>query len=72
MRQSARFWTLVAGNVAGGLMVAVLVLPYLRIAYRSSTLHATLETACGMTALLAAFLVFCRYWRTARTDHLAH
>jgi signal transduction histidine kinase len=71
MRLRTRFVTLVAADVAGALTVAVVVLPFLRPAYSSAALHATLETACGLIALLAAFLVLGRYRRTARTDDLA-
>src|ERR671930_520804 len=71
MRLRTRFVTLVAADAAGALTAAVVVLPFLRPAYRSAPLHATLETACGLIALLAAFLVFGRYRRTARTDDLA-
>src|ERR671922_627240 len=71
MRLRARLLTLVAADLAGGLTIAVLVVPTLRIAYRSPTLHATIETACGLIALLAAFLVFGRYRATQRTDDLA-
>jgi signal transduction histidine kinase len=71
MRLRARLLTLVAADLAGGLTIAVLVIPTLRFAYRSPTLHATIETACGLIALLAAFLVFGRYRATQRTDDLA-
>ena len=70
MRLRARVLTLVAADVAGILTIAVLVLPSARFAYRSPTLHATIETACGMIALLAAFLVFGRFRATERTDDL--
>jgi signal transduction histidine kinase len=69
-RLRARVLTLVAADLAGGLTIAVLVSPSLRFAYRSPTLHATIETACGFIALLAAFLVFGRYRATERTDDL--
>jgi signal transduction histidine kinase len=71
MRLRTRFVTLAAADMAGLLTAAVVVLPFLRPAYRSAPLHATLETACGFIALLAAFLVFGRFRRTARTDDLA-
>src|SRR5919197_980569 len=69
-RLRARVLTLVAADVAGGLTIAVLVIPSLRFAYRSPILHATIETSCGLIALLAAFLVFGRYRATERTDDL--
>jgi signal transduction histidine kinase len=71
MRLRTRFVTLAAADIAGLLTAAVLVLPFLRPAYRSAPLHATLETAIGMIGLLAAFLVYGRFRRTARTDDLA-
>jgi len=71
MRLRARFWTLVAADLAGALTIAVLVLPSLRFAYRSPTLHATIATACGLIALLAAFLVYGRFRSTERTEDLA-
>ena len=70
MRLRARFLTLVAADLAGALTIAVLVTPSLRFAYRSPTLHATIETACGFIALLAAFLVYGRFRSTQRTDDL--
>jgi len=70
MRLHARFLTLLAADLAGALTIAVLVIPSLRFAYRSPTLHATIETACGFIALLTAFLVYGRYRSTERTNDL--
>jgi len=71
MRLRARYLTLAAADLAGGLTVAVVSLSFLHFAYRSAPLHATIETACGMIGLLAAFLVFGRFRRTGRMDDLA-
>lgn len=71
MRLSPRYRTLLAADLAGGITTVVMVLPFVHFAYRSTQLHATIETACGLIALLAAFLVLGRFWRTARTDDLA-
>lgn len=70
MRLRSRFLTLVAVDLAGLLTLAFLLLPSLRFAYRSPVLHATIETTCGLIALLAAFLVFGRYRATGRSDDL--
>ncbi len=71
MRLRTPYLTLLATDVAGGLTMLVMVLPFLHFAYRSTALHATIETASGMIALLAAYLVFGRYKRTSRSDDLA-
>ena len=71
MRLRTPYLTLLAADVAGGLTMLVMVLPFLHFAYRSTALHATIETASGMIALLAAYLVFGRYLRTSRSDDLA-
>ena len=71
MRLRARYLTLAAADLAGGLTAAVMALSFLHFAYRSGPLHATIETACGMIGLLAAFLVFGRFRRTGQLDDLA-
>ena len=71
MRLGPRYLTVLAADLAGGLTTLVMVLPFVHFAYRSTALHATIETACGMIALLAAFLVLGRFLRTARTEDLA-
>src|SRR5919198_414466 len=65
MRLRTRFVTLVAVDAAGALTAAVVVLPFLRPAYRSAPLHATLETACGLIALLAAQAVCMVFYAVA-------
>jgi len=71
MRLSTRYRTVFAADLAGVLTTLVMVLPFVHLAYRSTPLHATIETASGMIALLAAFLVLGRFRRTARSDDLA-
>jgi signal transduction histidine kinase len=71
MRLSPRYRTLLAADVAGLVTTLVMVLPFVHFAYRSTELHATLETASGLIALLAAYLVFGRFRRTARSEDLA-
>jgi signal transduction histidine kinase len=71
MRLSTRYRTVFVADLAGGLTTLVMVLPFVHLAYRSTPLHATIETASGMIALLAAFLVLGRFRRTARSDDLA-
>ena len=71
MRLSPRYRTVLAADLAGGLTTLVMVLPFVHFAYKSAPLHATIETACGLIALLAAFLVLGRFQRTARSDDLA-
>jgi signal transduction histidine kinase len=71
VRLRTRYLTLLAADLGGGLTTVAIALPLLHFAYRSPTLHATIETACGMIALLAAFLVFGRFRRTGRTEDLA-
>lgn len=58
--------------VAGGLVVTMLTLfaGEEAIRYRSATLHTALETTSGLSALLAAYLVFGRYRYRARADDL--
>jgi signal transduction histidine kinase len=71
MRLSPRYRTVLAADLAGGLTTLVMVLPFVHFAYKSAPLHATIETACGLIALLVAFLMLGRYHRTARSDDLA-
>jgi signal transduction histidine kinase len=51
-------WTAV---VAGGVTVAVVVLPFLGFAYRAPALHVALETADALIALLGAYLLYGRF-----------
>ena len=71
MRLSPRYRTVLAADLAGGVTTLIMVLPFVHWAYRSTALHATIETASGMIALLAAFLVLGRFHRTARSEDLA-
>jgi hypothetical protein len=71
MRLSNRFWTVLAGGLAGGLTTLVIVLPSVHFAYQSATLHATIETAAALVALLAAYLALSRFRATGRSDDLA-
>jgi signal transduction histidine kinase len=58
--------TLVAALVSAAITLGVTVLPFVRFAYRSSPAHVALETAAGLIALLAAFLLALRLRRTRR------
>jgi signal transduction histidine kinase len=71
MRLSNRYWTVLAGGLAGGLTTLVIVLPSVHFAYRSATLHATIETAAALVTLLAAYLALSRFRGTGRSDDLA-
>ncbi len=71
MQLSTRYRTVLAANLAGLLTTLVMVLPFVHLAYRSTPLHATIETASGLVALLAAFLGYGRFRRTARSSDLA-
>lgn len=71
MRLRTPYLTLLATDLAGGLTMFIMVGPFLHFAYRSTALHATIETASGLIALLAAYLVFGRYKRTSRSEDLA-
>jgi signal transduction histidine kinase len=71
MRLRPRYLTVLAADLAAGVTTLVLVLPFLHFAYRSAALHATIETASGMIALLAGYLIFGRYRRSARREDLA-
>jgi signal transduction histidine kinase len=62
--------TIAAADVAGILTTVVILVPSLHYAYRSASLHATLDTAAGMVALLAAYLVLGRYRRSHLRDDL--
>ena len=56
---------------AGGLVTLLFALiPGLHIAYREPALHAALETATALAALLAAYLAFGRYQARAALDDL--
>lgn len=70
MRLSTRYRTLLAADAAGVLTSLVMVLPFVYFAYRSTALHATIETASGMIALLVAFLFYGRFRRTNSSDDL--
>jgi signal transduction histidine kinase len=54
----------------GAAAVAIAALPQLHSAYRWPTLHAALQAAASLTALLAAFLVFGRFRRRTLLDEL--
>jgi signal transduction histidine kinase len=70
VRLSTRYRTLLAVDVAGVLTSLIMVLPFVYFAYRSTALHATIETASGMTALLVAFLFYGRFRRTSSSEDL--
>jgi len=65
-RQSA---SALAGWVAvgaGGATLTVLILPFVRLAYRAPALHIVLETANALIALLVGYLVYGRFQQSRR------
>jgi signal transduction histidine kinase len=58
--------TVIAALVSAAITLGVTLLPFVRFAYRSSPAHVALETAAGLIALLAAFLLALRLRRTRR------
>ncbi len=63
--------TLAAALASAVITLGVTVLPFVRFAYRSIGAHVALETAAGLIALLAAFLLALRLRRTrSLTDAL--
>jgi signal transduction histidine kinase len=60
----------VATLASVALTLAVLLVPFLRFAWRSPLLHVAIETAAALVALLAAFLVYGRARLSGRLDHL--
>jgi signal transduction histidine kinase len=62
----------VTAALAGGLFTLVVtVVPSLHFAYRSPSLHIVLETAAGLIALLAAYLMLGRFAEDGRLRDLA-
>ncbi len=63
---------LAVGALVVGLLAtaAVIWVPFLRFAYRAPALHVSLETANAVIALLAAYLVYGRFWRSRRLQEL--
>ena len=55
---------------AAGTTLAVIVLPFVRFAYRAPTLHIVLETANALIALLVAYLVYGRFRQSRRLQEL--
>ena len=60
--------TLAAALASALITVGITVLPFVRFAYRSIPAHVALETAAGLIALLAAFLLSLRLRRTRRVS----
>lgn len=56
--------------ISAGATLAVALLPQLHFAYHQPSLHAALETAASLVALLAGFLVFGRLRRASRLNDL--
>jgi signal transduction histidine kinase len=67
-----RLHRLIYGAIAVGALttLAVGVVPSVRFAYRSPSLHILLEAVAGLVALLAAYLVFGRFRATRRASDL--
>jgi signal transduction histidine kinase len=60
----------VAGSFGALLTLLVTVLPFVRFAYFAPSLHVAIETASGLAALLAAYLVYGRFRHSARLPEL--
>lgn len=65
------FVTAITATLAAAITVLVALIPPLHFAYRSVSLHAALETAAAVIALLAATLVFGRFRESGRISDLA-
>ena len=70
MNASPRSVVAVTAACAAAATILVTFLPSLRFAYHAPSLRIALETAAALIALVAAYLVFGRYRRTASFDHL--
>jgi signal transduction histidine kinase len=66
----AKRMALATALVAAGLTAVVTFVPSVRFAYRSPTAHVALETAAGLMAALAAYLVLARFGRRRRRTEL--
>lgn len=62
--------TFVAAGAAAAVTFAVAVTPFLDFAYRRPSLHVALETASGLVAVLAAYLVLGRFRERPRLSDL--
>ena len=56
--------------LCAALTIAVVVLPFVRFAYRAPALHVSLETANALIALLVAYLVYGRFRNSRRLQDL--
>ena len=65
------FVTAITATLAAAITVLVALIPPLHFAYRSVSLHAALETAAAIIALIAATLVFGRFRESRRLNDLA-
>ena len=70
MSWTARRLVVATALVASGLTAVFTVVPQLHFAYRSPTAHVALETAAGLMAALAAYLVLERFRRRRRRADL--
>ena len=66
-----RFLTLAVATAAALATAAVTFVPFMRFAYRSPSLHLTIDTAAALIGLVAAYLVFGRYRESAQLRDLA-
>jgi signal transduction histidine kinase len=62
--------TFVAAGAAAAVTIAVALTPFLDFAYRRPSLHVVLETASGLVAVLAAYLVLGRFRERPRLSDL--
>jgi signal transduction histidine kinase len=62
--------TFAAASAAAAVTIAVAVTPFLDFAYRRPSLHVALETASGLVAVLAAYLVLGRFRERPRLSDL--
>ena len=70
MRLRPRAVTLLAALLAGGLTDLIIFVPSLHFAYRSAAVHAMLETAATLIALLTTFLLWGRLRQRRGLDDL--
>ena len=69
-RLSARALVLRVAAGCAVLTALVVLLPFVRFAYRAPSLHVVLETANSLIALLVGFLVYGRFRRSGRLQEL--
>ena len=66
-----RTFTLLAAGVGALVTLVVTILPFVRFAYRSESLHIAIETTSALIAALAAYLIYGRVRRRCSLNDLA-